>query len=72
MSSIMRTPIPIRRRIEPTAAEVIQFRVGACDMSRIAAKATSNTPTTIREMAAVSRDLNAIRDGHPLERFKVP
>jgi hypothetical protein len=41
-------------------------------MSRIAANATSDTPTIIKEMATVPRDLNAIRDGHPLERFKVP
>ncbi len=68
----MRIPNPIRMRIEPTATRIIQFKVGACDMIKIAAKATSDTPTTIKEMAAVPRDLNVIRDGHLVERFKVP
>ena len=68
----MKSTTPISKRMEPTAARIIQVKVGACDMIKIAAKATSDTPTTIREMAAVPRDLNVIRDCHPLERFKVP
>ncbi len=64
--------MPIRMRIEPKAAAIIQFMVGACEMSRIAANATSEAPIIIREMAAIPRGLNAIREGHPLERFKVP
>jgi hypothetical protein len=58
--------------MEPTAARIIQLKVGACEMIKIAAKATSDTPTTIREVATVPRDLNVIRDGSPLECFKVP
>jgi hypothetical protein len=58
--------------MEPTAARIIQLKVGACDMIKIAASATRDTPTTIKEMAAVLRVLNVIRDGSPLERFKVP
>jgi len=58
--------------MEPTAARIIQVKVGACDMIKIAAKAMSDTPTTIREMAAVPRDLKMFRDCHLLERFKVP
>jgi len=72
MSSITRIPIPIRIKIEPTATAIIQFRAGACDVSRITAKATSETPINIKEMAATLRGLNAIRGGHLLERFKVP
>jgi hypothetical protein len=49
--------------MEPTAARITQLKVGACDMSKIAAKATSNAPTTIKEVPTVPRDLKAIRDG---------
>ncbi len=58
--------------MEPMAARINQVKVGACDMIKIAAEATSDTPTTIRKMAAVPRDLKVIRDCHLLERFKVP
>jgi len=51
--------------MEPTAATITQVKVDACDMIKTAAKTTSDTPTTIREMAAVPRDLKVIRDGSP-------
>jgi hypothetical protein len=58
--------------MEPTAAEVIQVKVGACDMIKMAAKATSDTSTTIKEMAAAPRDLKVIRERSSPGTFKVP
>jgi hypothetical protein len=55
--------------MEPTAATIIQLKVGACDVTKMAAKATSETPTIIKKMAAVPRDLKAIRVGSPPGTF---
>jgi hypothetical protein len=49
--------------MEPIAARIIQLKVGSCDMIKITASAVSDTPTTIKEMAAIPRDLKLIRDG---------
>jgi hypothetical protein len=55
--------------MEPTAAGIIQVKGGACDVIKMAAKATSKTPTTIKEMAAAPRDLKVIRDRSPPGTF---
>jgi len=58
----MRRPTPIKNKMEPIVARIIQVNVGACDISKIAATARSDTPTTIKEMPTFPPDFKAIRE----------